>query len=112
MVNIIKPTNAVSANTTINGLFNQSCSWPKSNISCKAPIHSTNNNKPPISIFNLAVAVSAGFNKRIAAIAQPIPTGILIKKIQCQDKLSLIAPPKIGPKMGPTTVVMAHMPMA
>ena len=58
------------------------------------------------------MTVSAGFNKRNAATAQKIPTGILIKKIQCQDKLSLIEPPKIGPRIGPTTVVIAHMPMA
>ena len=58
------------------------------------------------------MAVSAGFNKRIAATAQKIPTGILIKKIQCHDKLSLIDPPRIGPKIGPTTVVIAHIPMA
>jgi hypothetical protein len=30
----------------------------------------------------------------------------------CQDRLSLIRPPKIGPKIGPTTVVMAHRPIA
>ena len=64
----------------------------------------------PKDIFE--IKVSAGFNKRNAAIAQKIPTGILIKKIQCQDKLSLIEPPKIGPRIGPTTVVMAHMPIA
>ena len=58
------------------------------------------------------VSVSATLNKRIAANTQTIPTGKLIKKIQCQDRLSLIRPPKIGPKIGPTTVVIAHRPIA
>ena len=81
-------------------------------MSCKAPIHKMSRNNPPISILSLSVGVSAVFNKRIAANAQNNPTGILIKNIQCQEKLSLIVPPKIGPKIGPITVVIAHMPIA
>ena len=65
-----------------------------------------------VSIGSLLIGVSAVFIKRITPTAQMIPTGIFIKKIQCQDQLSLIVPPKIGPKIGATTVVIAHMPMA
>ena len=35
-----------------------------------------------------------------------------MKKIQCQDQLSLIVPPRIGPRIGAITVVIAHRPMA
>ena len=81
-------------------------------MSCNAPIHSTNRNKPTLSILKRTVSVSATDSSRMAAITQIIPTGILIKKIQCQDKLSLIKPPKIGPRIGPNTVVIAQSPIA
>jgi hypothetical protein len=35
-----------------------------------------------------------------------------MKKIQCQERPSLIAPPMIGPSAGPVRVVIAQMPMA
>ena len=112
MVKITKPITAVKASITIAGLLNQSRSCPKSSMSCNAPIHKIRRINPPRSILSLAVAVSAGLSRRIAAKAHAIPTGILIKKIQCQDMLSLMVPPKIGPRIGPTTVVIAHMPIA
>ena len=112
IIKAIKPITVITASRQIKPLLNQSFSCPKSSISCKAPIQTISNASPTASIGKRNLSVSAGFNKRIAATAQIIPTGILIKKIQCQDQLSLIEPPKIGPKMGPTTVVIAHMPMA
>ncbi|MNM63159.1 hypothetical protein D3C81_745180 [compost metagenome] len=81
-------------------------------MSCSAPIQSINRPKPTVSILKEIVSVSAGLSKRIAAKTQIMPTGMLIKKIQCQDRLSLIRPPKIGPKIGPTTVVIAQRPIA
>ncbi|SSQ43663.1 Uncharacterised protein [Acinetobacter baumannii] len=110
--NTTKPMAAVKAKTTMLVLLNQSRSCPKSSISCNAPIHRINSPKPTVSILKEMVSVSATLNKRIAANTQTIPTGKLIKKIQCQDRLSLIRPPKIGPKIGPTTVVIAHRPIA
>ena len=34
------------------------------------------------------------------------PTGMLMKKIQCQLKLSVIQPPSVGPMAGATTTAM------
>ena len=31
-----------------------------------------------------------------------MPTGTLMKKIQCQEKLSVIHPPSVGPTVGAT----------
>src|SRR3954471_13906507 len=36
------------------------------------------------------------------------PTGTLIKKHQCQDKLSLSQPPSVGPTTGATTTAMPY----
>ena len=38
--------------------------------------------------------------------------GTLIRKIQCQVRLSLMMPPRMGPKAGPSVIVIAHRPMA
>ena len=35
-----------------------------------------------------------------------------MKKIQCQPQLSLITPPRIGPRIGATIVVIAQTPVA
>src|SRR5579884_1222610 len=37
------------------------------------------------------------------------PTGRLIKKIQCQLKLSVIQPPSVGPIAGATTTAMPYI---
>src|SRR5579864_508135 len=37
-----------------------------------------------------------------------IPTGMLMKKIQCQLKLSVIHPPSVGPTAGATTTAMPY----
>ena len=34
------------------------------------------------------------------------PTGILMKKIQCQEELSVIQPPRVGPSAGARTIAM------
>ena len=41
-----------------------------------------------------------------------MPIGILIKKIQCHDQLSVIQPPMSGPMMGPNIVPMPKIAMA
>ena len=41
-----------------------------------------------------------------------MPTGTLMKKIQRQDMLSEIQPPRIGPQIGATRVVIDQMASA
>src|SRR5476649_567499 len=45
-------------------------------------------------------------------MAQKIPTGTLMKKIQRQVVLSLIQPPRIGPQIGATSVVIDQIASA
>ena len=40
------------------------------------------------------------------------PTGTLMKKIQRQEKLSVIQPPNVGPMMGATTMPMPYTAIA
>jgi hypothetical protein len=75
---------------TIVGSLNQSWSRPMSSMIWKQPIQSTSRASPTTSIGTLAVLVSAGRSSRKAAMVQPIATGMLIRKIQCQLKLSLM----------------------
>ena len=35
-----------------------------------------------------------------------MPIGTLMKKIQCQEKLSVIQPPSVGPTVGATITAM------
>src|SRR5471030_399789 len=45
-------------------------------------------------------------------MAQKMPTGTLMKKIQRQDMLSEIQPPRIGPQIGATRVVIDQIARA
>ena len=50
--------------------------------------------------------------KRLVKNNESIPTGMLMKKIQCQLKLSVIQPPSVGPMAGATTTAMPYMAKA
>src|SRR5580700_8326964 len=41
-----------------------------------------------------------------------MPTGMLMKKIQRQDELSVIHPPRVGPRAGAQTIAMLQSPKA
>jgi len=42
------------------------------------------------------------------AMLQMMPTGILIRKHQCQERLSLSHPPSVGPTTGATTTATPY----
>jgi hypothetical protein len=65
-----------------------------------------------MSIGAVILTDSKRFNTREITGAQPSAIGTLMKKMNGQEKLSQIAPPRIGPSIGATSVVMAHNPMA
>ena len=44
--------------------------------------------------------------RRLVRNSESRPTGRLMKKIQCQLKLSVIQPPSVGPMAGATTTAM------
>ena len=43
---------------------------------------------------------------RLVRKSESMPIGTLMKKIQCQLKLSVIQPPSVGPIAGATTTAM------
>ena len=59
-----------------------------------------------------SVGVSWLASDRQAKKPQIAATGTLMKKIHDQPMLSQMAPPRIGPAIGATTVVIDHRPMA
>ena len=58
------------------------------------------------------VAVSCLASRRQTRMATTIATGTLMKKIHGHPMPSTSAPPKSGPAIGATTVVIAHRPSA
>ena len=65
-----------------------------------------------MSIGAFSTFVSALRSKMTAPVAQMAAIGMLMKKIQCQPQLSEIVPPRMGPKIGATIVVIAQIPVA
>ena len=91
--------------------LNQSCSRPRSSISCNAPTQRTSRTSPKPSTGSFTFSVSALRSTVHAVKAQIAATGTLMKKIQCQPQLSEMVPPRIGPKIGAVSVVIAQIPI-
>ena len=99
----------ITAKVTMKGEANQSSSRPRSSTTSSAPRNVATSMKPItsnrcsccVSPFARAVAGS-GRMIEIAAIAST-PTGTLIRKHHCQEKLSDSQPPSVGPTTGATT---------
>ena len=81
-------------------------------MSCSEPTQASIRHRPITSIGSLRVGVSAGGSRARPAITQTATSGMLIRKIQCHETLSLIRPPMIGPSAGPSIVVIAASSMA
>jgi hypothetical protein len=103
---------AMAARARISTDANQSCSLPRSSISCKAPTKITSRINPTTSMGALILTDSKRAKVRAISGAQPSAIGTLMKKMKGQERLSQIHPPRIGPSTGATRVVMAHSAMA
>jgi hypothetical protein len=110
--NATKPIAATMARPAIIGEANQSCSLPRSSMTCRAPTQTINKPRPTRSTRDLASGVSCLRSNRQANQLQIAATGTLIQKMEAQPTLSQRVPPRIGPRMGATKVVMAHNPVA
>src|SRR3546814_18596937 len=74
----------------------------------KAPTDTTSRIRPTTSIRALARFVSNGVSRVHTPKAQIATTGRLMKNIHGQVHLSLIVPPRIGPRHGRVVVVTAQ----
>src|SRR3546814_17349234 len=74
-----------------------------------APTDTTSRIRPTTSIRALARLVSNGDSSVKTPNAQIATTGRLMKKIHGQLQLSLIVPPRIGPRIGAVVVVIDHI---
>ncbi|CNH32576.1 Uncharacterised protein [Yersinia thracica] len=75
---------AMTVRTIISVELNQSSSLPWSSMICRAPIPTTNNTNPTVSIGLISVLVSRPFRVLPATKMTTTPMGMLIKKIQPQ----------------------------
>ena len=108
MISATMPITATTASVTITHEPNQPRSLPLSSMICRLPTPTTSRASPILSTGSTKVSVS-----RWRRIGQPahstrMPIGTLMKKIPLQCQLSEIQPPRIGPKIGATTTVIAH----
>jgi hypothetical protein len=93
--------------------LNQSSSCPLSSTISRQPSQSATSTKPIQSILSPPRQCSARSRRRISgsstkkltSASESRPIGTLMKKIQCQEMLSVIAPPIVGPSAGATITV-------
>ena len=97
---------------TIQVEWNQSLSRPVSSMICSAPTKTMSNARPTTSIRVLAVGVSNLVTSCVTENTQRATTGRFMKKIHGHVQLSLIQPPRMGPRIGAAVVVTAQMPSA
>ena len=98
----------------MNGLENQSSRWPRSSITSRKPRLPATSRKPTQSTFRPPFSFSwrsfssaAGSSTSMPTRnSDSMPTGTLIRNTQCQEKLSVIQPPSVGPRIGPVTTTM------
>src|SRR3546814_1831768 len=72
----------------------------------KAPTDTTSRMSPTVSMRALTRLVSNGASRVPTPKAQSATTGRLMKKIHGQLQLSLMTPPRIGPRIGAVVVVI------
>jgi len=103
------PARVSRKKATMAGEPNQSDSWPLSRKTCRAPKASTTKAKPMASTrmgFFGACSLGGSWMSRWVSRRDTRPTGTFMKKIQRQEKLSVIQPPRVGPMAGATTTAM------
>ena len=91
---------------------NQSSRWPLSSTTCRAPKPSASSPRPMKSTRNVLLLFFFMYGgsviSRLVSSMEMMPTGILMKKIQRQLKLSVIQPPSVGPIAGASTTAMPY----
>ncbi len=92
----------------MSGESNQFSSEPRSSITCSTPTHTASSISPVQSIGGLCLALSMRCSDSVVSKTASTPTGPLMKKIQGQEALSDMYPPRIGPTIGATTAMVAH----
>ncbi len=113
-MNRISDRAAIAAVATMKPLENQSSCWPLSRVSSRAPKNRATSTKPTTSTFRPPASslrrslfrASGSSTKRLTRNSDSAPIGTLIRKHQRQDALSVIHPPRIGPKIGATMITM------
>ena len=99
----------MTATLTMKGEPNQSSSRPRSSTTSSAPRKVATSMKPTTSNPSRCCCARSGRafagSRRTSAISAIAitPTGPLIRKHQCQDRLSDSQPPSVGPTTGATT---------
>src|ERR1700722_777595 len=91
---------------------NESSRCPLSSTTCSVPSPSASNPSPTKStrkvlLFFCFIYGGSVINILVSS-SEMIPTGILMKKIQRQLKLSVIHPPSVGPIAGANTTAMPY----
>ncbi len=91
---------------------NQSFSWPLSRKNSRQPTPPATSASPVKSIgsfsFMRALMFGGSSTSLFDRYSDISPIGRLMKKIQCQLKLSVIQPPSVGPMAGATTTAMPY----
>ncbi len=87
---------------------NQFSSVPRSSMTCSAPTQIASSTSPVQSTGGLRRGLSIVCMDSHVSPTATAPTGILMKKIQGQEALSEIYPPRIGPTIGATTAIVAQ----
>ena len=101
-------------------LENQSSRCPRSSVTSRQPSASATNRKPARSterpffsrFLRSFTSTFGSSTKSWVRKTEMMPTGTLMRKIQCQLALSVIQPPIEGPNTGPQTVTKPNAPNA
>ena len=101
---------ASAVKVTIVPDLNQSSIWPRSSTTSRQPSVIAIRAKPTQSIFRPPASrssrsrssTSGSSTSQCTSASDARPIGTLMKKIQCQEKLSVIQPPIVGPTVGAT----------
>src|SRR5579862_1844557 len=109
-MNARNETAASIVNVTIVPDLNQSSIWPRSSTTSRHPSVAAMSAKPTQSTFNppasrssrSRLSTSGSSTNQCTSASEASPIGTLMKKIQCQEKLSVIQPPIVGPTVGAT----------
>ena len=88
--------------------LNQSSIWPRSSTTSRQPSVIAISRKPIQSTFSPPASrsrrsrssTSGSSTSQCTSASEAMPIGTLMKKIQCQEKLSVIQPPTVGPTVG------------
>jgi hypothetical protein len=111
-----KASAETATTTTMKFEANQSSSRPRSSAISRVPRNVATSTKPTRSkprrcALKRVRSATAAFDSRNSELISPIattPTGPLMRKHYCQEKLSAIQPPSVGPTTGATTTAIPN----